>query len=55
MKTNETQQVWDALKRIYGKNLEAATINVLLVDGSRVTYSSLVFPNDLKEKDNEDT
>lgn len=54
MKT-EAQKVWDALKKIYGKNLEAATINVLLVDGSRLTYNTVVLPNDLKEKANENT
>lgn len=54
MKT-EAQKVWDALKKIYGKNLEAATINVLLVDGSRLTYNTVVLPGDLKEKADENT
>ena len=57
MKTPEdkAQKVWDALKKIYGKSLEAATINVLLVDGSRLTYNTVVLPGDLKEKADENT
>jgi len=50
MKT-EAQKVWDALKKIYGKNLAAATTNVLLVDGDKLTYCSVVLPGDLKKKE----
>ena len=54
MKT-EAQKVWDALKKIYGKNLAAAVTNVLLVDGSNLQYKTVVLPGDLKEKANENT
>ena len=55
MKTPEAQKVWDALKKIFGENLEAASLNVLFIDGYKLEYKTLVFPNDLKEKDNENT
>ena len=55
MKTPEAQKVWDALKKIYGKKLAAITVAALIVDGDRVTLTTVVLPNDLKEKANENT
>jgi hypothetical protein len=55
MKKTEAQKVWDALKKIYGTNLAAAVSNVVLVDGDKLTYCSVVLPGDLKEKANENT
>lgn len=54
MKT-EAQKVWDALKKIYGKNLAAITVAALIVDGNRVMLTTVVLPNDLKEQANENT
>ena len=54
MKT-DAQKVWDALKKIYGKNLAAITVAALMVDGDKVTLTTVVLPNDLKEKANENT
>jgi hypothetical protein len=50
---NEAQKVWDALKKIYGKNVAAAVVNVLLLDGEKLQYVTVVVPGDLKEKANE--
>jgi hypothetical protein len=55
MKTPEAQKVWDALKKIYGKKLAAITVTALIVDGDRVTLTTVVLPNDLKEQANENT
>jgi hypothetical protein len=57
MKKTEAQKVWDALKKIYGTNLAAAVSNVVLVDGHKVEYVTVVLPGDLKKKeeDNENT
>ena len=55
MKKTETQKVWDALKKIYGKELAAITVAALIVDKDRVTLTTVVLPNDLKEEDNENT
>jgi hypothetical protein len=54
MKT-EAQKAWDALKKIYGKNLAAAVVNVLIVEESKLQYITVVLPGDLKEKANENT
>ena len=50
MKT-EAQKVWDALKKIYGKNLAAAVVNVLIVEESKLQYITVVLPGDLKKKE----
>ena len=57
MKETEAQKVWNALKKIYGKNLAAAVSNVVLVDGHKLEYITVVLPGDLKkkEKENENT
>ena len=57
MKKTEAQKVWDALKKIYGKNLAATVVNVLVVDGNNLQYVTVVLPGDLKkkEKENENT
>jgi len=52
MKT-ESQKVWDALKKIYGTNLTAAVSNVVLVDGHKLEYITVVLPGDLNKKDKE--
>jgi hypothetical protein len=54
MKT-EAQQVWDALKKIYGKEVAAAVVNVVVFDVNRLEYITVVLPGDLKEKVNENT
>jgi hypothetical protein len=56
MKT-EAQKVWDALKKIYGTNLAATVVNVLVVDGNNLQYVTVVLPGDLKKKEkaNENT
>ena len=57
MKKTEAQKVWDALKKIYGTNLAATVVNVLVVDGNNLQYLTVVLPGDLKKKeeDNENT
>ena len=57
MKETEAQKVWNALKKIYGKNLAATVVNVLVVDGNNLQYVTVVLPGDLKkkEKENENT
>jgi hypothetical protein len=54
MKT-EAQKVWDALKKIYGKEVAAAVVNVVIFDANRLEYITVVLPGDLKEKINENT
>jgi hypothetical protein len=54
MKT-EAQKVWDALKKIYGKEVAAAVVNVVVFDVNRLEYITVVLPNDLKEQANENT
>jgi hypothetical protein len=58
MKT-DAQKVWDALKKIYGKNLSAAVVNVLVIDDEyKLRYKTLVLgdPKEkIKEKENENT
>ena len=57
MKKTEAQKVWDALKKIYGKEVAAAVVNVVVLDAHRLEYITVVLPGDLKKKeeDNENT
>jgi len=42
---NELQRVWEALREIYGSDLTAATLVVLVKDGdTAVRFLSLTFP-----------
>lgn len=48
---NETQRIMEALMLIYGSDLEAATITVLLKDGdTAVRFLSSTFPQVETEK-----
>lgn len=48
---NETQRLMEALMLIYGSDLQAATITVLLKDGdTAVRYLSSTFPQKETEK-----
>ena len=51
---NETQRIMEALMLIYGRDLQAATITVLLKDGdTAVRFLSSTFPQvDTKAKEN---
>ena len=41
----QTSQVWDALRVIYGENLQAATVTMLLKDGDKaVSFVSVIVP-----------
>jgi len=49
---NETQRIMEALMLIYGSDLQAATITVLLKDGdTAVRYLSSTFPQKEKQDD----
>ena len=44
---NEIQKVWNALRKIYGNNLAAATLVVLVKDGKGgVEYVSVNYPQE---------
>ena len=44
---NEMQRVWEALRKIYGNNLAAATLVVLVKDGKGgVEYVSVSYPQE---------
>ena len=50
MKQDEMQKIWEALRLIYGRNLEAATVTVLLKDGdTAVRFVTSTFPQQPKE------
>ena len=43
----EMQRVWEALRKIYGNNLTAATLVVLIRDGKeRVKYVTVNYPQE---------
>jgi len=47
---NETQRIMEALMLIYGRDLQAATITVLLKDGdTAVRFITTTFPQREKE------
>ena len=47
--SNEMQKVWEALREIYGNNLTAATVVVLVRDGeSSVKFVTLTYPQETK-------
>ena len=50
MKQDEMQKIWEFLKLIYGRDLEAATITILLKDGdTAVRFVTSTFPQQPKE------
>jgi hypothetical protein len=44
----EMQRVWEALREIYGNDLAAATLVVLVRDGEGVEYMSVNYPQEKK-------
>ena len=43
---NEMQRIWEALREIYGNDLMAATLVVLVKDGEGVKYVSVNYPQE---------
>jgi hypothetical protein len=41
---SDAQKVWDSLRLIYGSDLQAATLTVLIKDGDAVRFVSSTFP-----------
>jgi N-glycosylase/DNA lyase len=51
MKQNEMQKVWEALRSVYGVDLTAATLVVLVKDGdTAVRFITSYFPQQETEK-----
>jgi hypothetical protein len=52
---NDLQKIWDALRTIYGINLMAATLTVLLQDGedgeNKVSFKFACFPQKTEVQD----
>ena len=49
MTNDEMQKVWDALRSIYGSDLTAATLVVLIKDGdTSVSFETMHFPQQEK-------
>lgn len=47
---NEMQKVWEALREIYGNDLNAATLVVLIKDGKEaVKYVTINYPQETKK------
>jgi len=44
----EMQRVWEALREIYGNDLVAATLVVLVKDGEAVNYVTVNYPQEQK-------
>jgi hypothetical protein len=44
----EMQKVWEALREIYGNDLVAATLVVLVKDGKAVNYVTVKYPQETK-------
>jgi hypothetical protein len=50
MTQDEMQKIWEFLKLIYGRDLEAATVTILLKDGdTAVRFVTSTFPQQPKE------
>jgi hypothetical protein len=50
MTQDEMQKLWEILSLIYGKNLQAATVTVLIQDGdSAVRFVTSTFPQQSEE------
>jgi N-glycosylase/DNA lyase len=50
MKQNEMQKVWEALRSVYGVDLTAATLVVLVKDGdTAVRFISSHFPQETEK------
>ena len=48
-KPDEVQKIWEVLRAVYGNDLQAATVTVLVQDGETdVHFTTITFP--LKEK-----
>lgn len=51
MTNDEMQKVWDALRSIYGSDLTAATLVVLIKDGdTSVSFETMHFPQQETEE-----
>jgi hypothetical protein len=51
MTQDEVQKLWESLRLVYGKNLQAATVTVLIQDGdSAVRFVTSTFPQKPEEK-----
>jgi hypothetical protein len=51
MTQDEVQKLWESLRLVYGKNLQAATVTVLIQDGdSAVRFVTSTFPQQPEEK-----
>jgi hypothetical protein len=51
MTQDEMQRLWEALMLIYGSDLQAATVTVLIQDGdSAVRFVTSTFPQQPEEK-----
>jgi hypothetical protein len=54
MTKDEVQKLWESLRLVYGKNLQAATVTVLIQDGdSAVRFVTSTFPQQSKENKHE--
>jgi len=50
MKQDEVQKIWENLRLVYGKTLQAATVTVLIQDGDNaVRFVTSTFPQQPKE------
>jgi len=50
MTKDEVQKLWESLRLVYGKNLQAATVTVLIQDGdSAVRFVTSTFPQKPEE------
>jgi hypothetical protein len=47
---SDAQKVYDALRLIYGSDLQAATLTVLIKDGNDVRFVSSTFPQPEEKK-----
>jgi hypothetical protein len=51
MTQDEMQKLWEILSLVYGKNLQAATVTVLIQDGdTAVRFVTSTFPQQPEEK-----
>ncbi len=46
---NELQRVWEALLLVYGKNLVAGTVTVLVRDGEAVRFITSTLPQEIEK------
>jgi hypothetical protein len=51
MTQDEMQKLWESLRLVYGKNLQAATVTALIQDGdSAVRFVTSTFPQPEEKK-----